>query len=165
MKIINLKFFISIITLANFLCSSSFVYGAAEDLKNYFPLSQDNKWIYKSSGEVNSIRVRGTEKINEKETFKLDYDFGSYDCVNLDDDGVRLYRSISDHGGYEEYSPPIMIFPRYIIASKTFEEFSTYTGYNKKGEVEYSGNLTVRIEFAGRETLTIAKKQIGRAHV
>jgi len=159
MKIINLNFILTI-TLVNLLCSLSFVYGEEEDLKDYFPLSQDNKWIYKSSGEVTNIKIRGTQKIKERETFKLDYDFGSYDCINLDDDGVRLYRSIASNGSYEEYAPPLMIFPRFIINNKTFEEFCTYTCYNKKGEVEHSGSLTIKIEFAGRETLTIAKKQI-----
>jgi hypothetical protein len=120
-KIFNILFLIVI-------TSALVTYSAlAYDLNEYFPLEDGNTWKYlvKINGEIANtnkgspseiLKVKGIEKIGEVETKVVASFLYDSQCVFVDSEGVKLYKTSGrDTSDYNLFDPPKMLYPNIEI--------------------------------------------------
>ncbi len=92
----------------------------AYDLKEYYPLSQGDIWVYllkvnnngrESIGqEIN--KIKGSERFGSVETKKMVSLKADNQCLTIDPEGVKSYKYYGwSNGDYEVYRPEKLIFP------------------------------------------------------
>lgn len=144
--LIDYKFFIFLIGIL-FMFT---VLSSAYDLREYYPLSQGNSWTYSIIEDEESyeetVKIEGKEIVNNVETQKMIYAEDEYECVNLNSEGLKIYKSF-DEDEYEIFEPPKIIFPNDIRMGETKEYLINSLKYNldgaKIGETKEIGQISL----------------------
>ena len=131
-----------------FVVSSAFIFNifAKETkLKDYYPLDQENFWLYdvNREGEVNAATflIRGTEKINNVDTVKniVDNNEETIYYLAVDSEGGKKYKKVPENDESTIYSSPVMVLP-FNIENSSYQQ-------------KYSGH-DMKITFEGRENVS-----------
>lgn len=125
--------------------------SSAYDLRDYYPLSQGNTWTYSIIEDEEryeeAVKIEGKEIINNIETKKMVYSENAYECVNLDSEGLKIYKSF-DEDKYEIFEPPEIIFSNNIKIGGTKGYSINSARYNlngaKIGEIKETGQVSLQ---------------------
>lgn len=130
----------------------------AYDMEDYYPLNENDRWVYNYKADDNGeeivsqevAKVKGAESIAGVETKTMLSKKFDNQAVAVDFEGVKLYKSWGWSGGdYEHFNPPKMLYPNMEKG-----ETKTYTiesvAHNMDDEIVNttmkSGTLTVTLE-------------------
>jgi len=117
--------------------------SVADDDRDYFPLENDRRWVYRMRGAVVSkellAQVMGTEALDGQECFLVDRN-RVRTWYSVDAKGVQLHRTSSE-SGVEEYDPPELILK---FGSKKGDRWQAGPGA-EVATFENRGNETVQV--------------------
>ncbi len=154
------------------ICLFSLNAEAQYDLAKYFPLDQDNRWVYliKSDGEeeatlTETVAIKGVEKIDGRETIKMFTDTEEaegekdegYFCIGMDSGGVKAYKYVGDDG-YTIYEPPLLLFPTQLKIGNTLEFSNSLTEYYYDAAPARASNVR-KITLENLEDITIKSRE------
>lgn len=155
-----MKFFkINLFLMFLILISLSFESYAQDDLKEYFPLNDGNIWVYEikedNTVSIEKSKIDGKEYVNNKETIKMVYEDGRYDCIGRDSEGIKAYKEVDVDGSYLVFTPPFIILPFNKESPKKYK--CSYLIYDNEGCLipNSGGEITMEIKFEAREGITI----------
>ena len=119
------------------------------EMKEYFPLSEGDSWIYsvvEDNADISQeeIAVKGLEEVGGINTVKV-YHGEEYYCYAIDKEGVKNFK-IFDEGEYDLFDPPLVKYPNINLGET--QQYSVTRirygadGVKKSSEVEeYSVKL------------------------
>ena len=155
-----IKFSLSLICLFLIL-STVCKYARADSLIEYYPLEDQNVWKYEITTadnmvEIEEIKVDGKEDINGQKAIRMIYAQGGYyDLLAVDQEGVKLYKTIDIEGGHVVYNPALIILPFLPETAKADKKEYIFLEYDKENNVTGGGGLILEIEFSGKENITV----------
>lgn len=142
----------------------SFHNAYPDDLRDYYPLDENCKWIYKITREEDS-GVREVKNLERKfmgniEMIKVSHEGngengGGYQYLIADKEGIKLYKSVDAAGAYDIYKTPLMILPFNIERVENYQKEVFYSEYNKEGERDDEGMGFEEMRFKGREDIVV----------
>lgn len=124
------------ILIAIFLLPSKLIF--AYDIRDYFPLKQDNSWTYAVIEDDNNYtyttKITGTNIINGIKAIRMLREKNKYDDILADSEGIKLIRETEE----EEYTIPNQLwikFPNNMDIGQTKEYSVNLTTY-KTNDIE-----------------------------
>lgn len=130
----------------------------AYDLKEYYPLSQGNRWTYSLMEDEGvtqyTARIKGREIINGITTTKMFYGNDDYECIFLDAEGVKMNKAFYDDE-YEIDTPSSIMFPK-VKLGESRECSITATFFNIiKGKEIGKANIVDKITLESVEDVEV----------
>lgn len=155
-----LKFNLSSIFLSIIILSCPFVYAQGENLKAYYPLKQGDIREYQvklqDEIEIEKMKVDGKENVNNIETTKVVYADGSYDCIEVDFEGIKLYKIFDAEDRVSTIFTPAKLLLPFNIESTTLYKYS-FLSYDSRGSLlpDSSGAGFLEIKFEKRDNVEV----------
>jgi len=142
--------------LCAFLAVASFNYCAySESLVDYYPLKNGNSWMYeKEDGAIIEEKV-ATERegcLPLAQTVKIIRSNGSYMCLSVDSEGVKLHKDFDEYDT-NIYPEPLMLVPFDIEDKRGYKRKQEYMAQSEDGVLE--GLISHEIQFIGRENIVV----------
>ena len=143
--------------LCTFLAIVSFYYYAySESLVDYYPLKDGNSWIYERKDDAiieEKVTTGGDECLPQLQAVKIVRSNGSYMCLSVDSEGVKLHKDFDDYDT-NIYPEPLMLFPFDIEDKKSYKGEQGYLA-SDEDNVSLEGLISYEIQFIGREDVGV----------
>jgi len=142
--------------LCVFLSITSFCYCAySESLVDCYPLKNGNSWVYeREDGAIikEEVATGGDACLPQLQAVKIVRSDGSYMCLSVDSEGVKLHKDFDDYDT-NIYPEPLMLVPFDIEDKRGYKREQEYAAQSENEVLE--GLISYEIQFIGREDVVV----------
>ena len=149
----RLRKYLVVVTLIFIVMAFSRGNAAAYNMAEYVPLNEGDTWTWLMTMSMKKIRmppmlltrfVNGTELVDGVETMKFKgkmylIPIRGYDCLAVDSEGIKWYRTYNPNGTFRIYDPPMIMYPAQLDLGDVHQSSWSYTDYDKDENILVTG--------------------------